>query len=68
MVLRARELFHGRGEKSGDNGEESGALDQVMYALHALRRQLLKHLGVAKPFDHEQNVQTTIRLSLPLGR
>ncbi|GAC1437999.1 MAG: hypothetical protein NVS9B5_37820 [Terriglobales bacterium] len=37
IVLRARELFHGRSEKSGDNGEETGALDQVMYALHALR-------------------------------
>lgn len=37
IVLRARELFHGRGDRSSDNGEETGALDQVMYSLHALR-------------------------------
>ncbi len=42
IVLRARELFHGRGDRSSDNGEETGALDQVMYALHALRSQFLK--------------------------
>jgi hypothetical protein len=33
VVLRARELFHG----AGDNGEETEALDDAMYALHALR-------------------------------
>ena len=33
VVLRARELF----QVAGDNGEETGALDDVMYALHALR-------------------------------
>jgi len=32
-VLRARELF----QAAGDNGEETEALDDVMYALHALR-------------------------------
>jgi hypothetical protein len=32
VVLRARELF----QAAGDNGEEA-ALDDVMYALHALR-------------------------------
>jgi hypothetical protein len=31
--LRARELF----QAAGDNGEETEALDDVMYALHALR-------------------------------
>ena len=31
-MLRARELF----QAAGDNGEEA-ALDDVMYALHALR-------------------------------
>jgi len=30
-VLRARELF----QAAGDNGEETEALDDVMYALHA---------------------------------
>jgi len=33
VVLRARELFHA----AGDNGEETEALDHLMYALHALR-------------------------------
>ena len=33
VVLRARELFRA----AGDNGEETEALDDVMYALHALR-------------------------------
>jgi len=33
VVLRARELF----QAAGDNGEEREALDDVMYALHALR-------------------------------
>jgi hypothetical protein len=32
VVLRARELF----QVAGDNGEETEALDDVMYALHAL--------------------------------
>ena len=33
VVLRARELF----QAAGDNGVETEALDDVMYALHALR-------------------------------
>ena len=33
VVLRARELF----QAAGDTGEETEALDDVMYALHALR-------------------------------
>ena len=33
VVLRARELF----QAAGDSGEETEALDDVMYALHALR-------------------------------
>ena len=33
LVLRARELFH----KAGDSIEEEQALDDTMYALHALR-------------------------------
>ena len=32
-MLRARELF----QAAGDNSEETEALDDVMYALHALR-------------------------------
>jgi len=32
VVLRARELF----QAAGDNGEETEALEDVMYALHAL--------------------------------
>ncbi len=42
VVLRARELF----QAAGDNGEESEALDDVMYALHALRNNY-QHLGVS---------------------
>ncbi len=41
VVLRARELF----QAAGDNGEESEALDDVMYALHALRSNY-QNLGV----------------------
>jgi hypothetical protein len=50
VVLRARELFHA----AGDNGEETEALDDVMYALRALGSnsqmrpgppQSLKHAG-----------------------
>jgi hypothetical protein len=33
IVLRARELFR----SAGDNAEEAEALDDAMYALHALR-------------------------------
>jgi hypothetical protein len=33
LVVRARELFH----IAGDNIEEEQALDDMMYALHALR-------------------------------
>jgi hypothetical protein len=33
VVLRARELF----QAAGDNGEETEALDDVMYLLHALQ-------------------------------
>jgi len=33
LVVRARELFH----IAGDNIEEEQALDDTMYALHALR-------------------------------
>ena len=33
VVLRAWELF----QAAGDNGEETEALDDVMYALHAFR-------------------------------
>jgi len=33
VVLRARELF----QAAGDNGEETEALDDVMYALRTLR-------------------------------
>jgi hypothetical protein len=33
LILRARELFHA----TGDNIEEEEALDDAMYALHALR-------------------------------
>ena len=41
VVLRARELF----QAAGDNGEETEALDHVMYALHALRSNY-QSLGV----------------------
>lgn len=33
LALRARELFHA----AGDNSEEGEALDDAMYALHALQ-------------------------------
>ena len=42
VVLRARELF----QVAGDNGEETEALDDVMYALHALRSNH-QNLGVS---------------------
>jgi hypothetical protein len=36
VVLRARELF----QAAGNNGAEAGALEDVMYALHALRSRV----------------------------
>jgi hypothetical protein len=42
VVLRARELF----QAASDNGEETEALDDAMYALHALRRDY-QNLGVS---------------------
>ena len=42
VVLRARELF----QAADDNGEEIEALDDVMYALHALRSNH-QNLGVS---------------------
>ncbi len=42
VVLRARELFQ---STAGHNGEETEALDHVMYALHALRSNY-QNLGV----------------------
>ncbi len=36
LVTRARELFH----SAGDNVEEEQAVDDAMYALHALRSAL----------------------------
>ena len=36
LVVRARELFHA----AGDNIEEEQAVDDAMYALHALRSAL----------------------------
>jgi len=41
VVLRTRELF----QAAGHNGEETEALDHVMYALHALRSNY-QNLGV----------------------
>ena len=42
VVLRARELF----QAGCDNGEETEALDDAMYALHALRSNY-QNLGVS---------------------
>ena len=42
VVLRAWELF----QAAGDNGEETEALDDVMYALHAFRSNY-QNLGVS---------------------
>jgi len=42
VVLRARELF----QAAGDNGEETEALEDVMYALHTLRGNY-QNLGVS---------------------
>ena len=42
VVLRARELF----QAAGDNGEETEALEDVMYALHAFRSNY-QNLGVS---------------------
>jgi hypothetical protein len=48
LVTRARELFH----SAGDNIEEGQAIDDAMYALHALRRAL-KGRPKAKNTSHE---------------
>ena len=42
VVLRARELF----QAAGDKGEETEALDDVMYALHTLQSNY-QNLGVS---------------------
>jgi hypothetical protein len=42
VVLRARELFH----VAGDNIEEGEALDDAMYALHALRSTSQTNHGI----------------------
>ncbi len=42
VVLRARELF----QAAGDNGEETEALEDVMYALHTLQSNY-QNLGVS---------------------
>ena len=42
VALRARELF----QAAGDNGEETEALDDVMYALHTLQSNY-QNLGVS---------------------
>ena len=42
VVLRARELF----QAAGDNSEETDALDDVMYTLHAFRSNY-QNLGVS---------------------
>ena len=41
-MLRARELF----QAAGDNGEETEALEDVMYALHTLQSNY-QNLGVS---------------------
>jgi len=43
LVIRARELF----QSAGDNIEEEQAMDDAMYALHALR-STLKHNTVTR--------------------
>ena len=48
VVLRARELF----QAAGDNGEETEALDDVMYALHALRSNYQISEGPSVPSWH----------------
>ena len=42
LVVRARELFH----IAGDNIEEEEALDDTMYALHALRNTSQTSQGI----------------------
>jgi len=44
VVLRARELF----QAAGDNGEETEALEDVMYALHALGSNCQMRQGPAQ--------------------
>jgi hypothetical protein len=48
LVTRARELFH----SVGDNVEEEQAVDDAMYALHALR-SALKCRAIAKNVSQE---------------
>src|SRR5260370_8131196 len=69
LALRARELFH----LAGDNIEEGEALDDAMYALHALRNtsqvnHWLKAAGGAVPCDVPSQNSAPLRfllLSLP---
>ena len=49
LVTRARELFH----LAGDNIEEEKAVDDAMYALHALR-SALKYRASAKNISQDQ--------------
>ena len=49
LVIRARELLH----SAGDNVEEEQAVDDAMYALHALRSSL-KYRSNAKNASQDQ--------------
>ena len=49
LVTRARELFH----LAGDNIEEEKAVDDAMYALHALRGAL-KYMANAKNTSQDE--------------
>ena len=47
LVIRAHELFH----SAGDNTEEERAVDDAMYALHALRSALKRRPNPKNAFQ-----------------
>jgi hypothetical protein len=50
LVTRARELFH----SAGDNIEEEQAVDDAMYALHALRSTLKSRPNAKKSASQDR--------------
>jgi hypothetical protein len=53
LVVRARELF----EAAGDNIEEEQAVDDAMYALHALRSALMHNTATTATTGYSDHSQ-----------
>ena len=58
-VLRARELF----QAAGDNGEETEALEDVMYALHALGSNCQMRQGPPQSLNDGEPLELAVSLS-----